>query len=55
MCSVGFIPTINEVKKLVQEYVKDHNIPTPFTDNMPGKLGLMGLCQETKFRLKKQT
>ena len=37
MCSVGFSPTINQEKKLNQEYVKDYNISTPFTDNMPGK------------------
>ena len=53
MCSVGFSPTINEVKKLVQEYVKDHNISTPFADNMPGKAWFNGFMSRNKILLKK--
>ena len=53
MCSVGFSPTINEVKKLVQEYVKDHNISTPFTNNMPGKAWFNGFMSRNKISLKK--
>ena len=53
MCSVGFSPTTNEVKKLVQEYVKDNNISTPFTDTMPGKGWFNGFMSRNKILLKK--
>ena len=53
MCSVRFSPTINAIKKLVQEYVRDHNISTPFTDNMPGKAWINGFMARNKISLKK--
>ena len=37
VCKTGFSPTRSEIKCLVQDYVRNHEIKTPFKDDKPGK------------------
>ena len=37
ICSLGFSPTREQIKDLVQEYVHNHELRTPFKDGRPGK------------------
>ena len=37
MCSLGFSPTRAQIINLVQDYVCNHNLKTPFRDDRPGK------------------
>ena len=53
VCKTGFSPTRAEIKNLVQNYVQNHKIKTPFKDNRPGKDWLRIFMKRNNLTMKK--
>ena len=53
ICSLGFSPTREQIKDLVQEYVCNHELRTPFKDGRPGKDWLRAFMARNKLSMKK--
>ena len=53
ICSLGFSPTREQIKDLVQEYVRNHELRTPFKDGRPGKNWLRAFMARNKLSMKK--
>ena len=53
MCRMGFSPSREQIKELVQEYVRIHGLKTPFKDDRPGKDWLRLFMDRNRLSLKK--
>ena len=55
MTRLGRGPTLQEMRSLVAEYIKENSIPTLFKDNYPGSEWAHSFMRRHKLRLKKGT
>ena len=53
MCSLGFSPTRAQIMDLVQDYVRNHDLKTPFRDDRPGRDWLSAFMNRNNLSLKK--
>ena len=53
LCRLGFSPTCDQIKDMVKDYVIEHNIKNPFTNNRPGKDWLRLFMERNNLSLKK--
>ena len=55
MCHVGFSPTKEQIKDIVEEYVQLHELSTPFKNDHPGRDWIRHFMNRNKLSLKKAT